>query len=322
MSEEAKPKPYEVRSERNLFEYIKIFEAGEWDHSRKLIFIDWPKCEIRVRGEKFDGGCPTRIMPAFIALQHEIDRGYSRCVYGKVQPLTKKEKREIELTVRFEPGCTIFGLDIISPLNTVVKKMDGKQTVIVILVVAGMAFSHLTITEYMRTQAEMHGRQVDAAMLQTVGEHGVQHANILAAVASKYPTIAEQHKDVYKTNQLIIKGLDDNDELVIGGVPIITGKLARQIIRKPSERRVSSRLDGNFIILSIASDGVHEGFQMPLRHVQTGEKLSISIPAGTIPDDKITEIRNAEWNKQQIYLQVNVVRIGDRIVESSLVSAE
>ena len=107
MDEEVKPKPYEIRSESDLFACIKRFEAGQWNRSGELIFLDWPRYESRICRKKFDGGNTMRIIPAFMALQHEIDPGYSRSVYGKVLRLTKEEKRETKPIVPLEPGSTI-----------------------------------------------------------------------------------------------------------------------------------------------------------------------------------------------------------------------
>ena len=57
---------YEIRSEDDLFEAIERIEAGEWE-ADGVLFVDWPRFEITIRGEDFDGGVPTRIMPAFLA---------------------------------------------------------------------------------------------------------------------------------------------------------------------------------------------------------------------------------------------------------------
>ena len=51
---------FQIRSEDDVFEAIELVDTGRLDD--EIRFVDWPRLELTIRGELFDGGLPTRIM--------------------------------------------------------------------------------------------------------------------------------------------------------------------------------------------------------------------------------------------------------------------
>ena len=64
---------FEIRNEEDLFRAIDLCRDGEWLADVLPLFVDWTRYEITIRGEDFDGGVPTRIMPALLLLQRTIN---------------------------------------------------------------------------------------------------------------------------------------------------------------------------------------------------------------------------------------------------------
>ena len=75
------------------------------------------RSELTIRGEDFDGGVPTRIMPALLRLQRAIDRACARSLGKDGGRLAREERKRVELIVRFEPGSTTFSSELAPVLN-------------------------------------------------------------------------------------------------------------------------------------------------------------------------------------------------------------
>ena len=120
---------YNIRNEDDLFDTIEELKDGSFDSSKKLHFNGWPECKITICGKDFDDGIPTRILPAFTALQDEINHGYARCMYGKVQPLTEEEAERVELIIRCKPGSLRVFLKKWKILNNMYDVLQGDELI-------------------------------------------------------------------------------------------------------------------------------------------------------------------------------------------------
>ena len=49
-----------IRNEEDFVRVIELVAAGEWNESEELRFEDYPRFEITLVGERFDGGCADK----------------------------------------------------------------------------------------------------------------------------------------------------------------------------------------------------------------------------------------------------------------------
>ena len=310
---------FEIRSEEDLFRAIQIFDGGDHDDLPSVTFVDWPRYEITIRGEDFDGGVPTRIMPAFLKLQSTIRRGYARSVHGSGRHrLTKEELKQTELVVLLEAGASTKFLSELAPLfNNAIKNMSGTQTVIVILGLAAIVPSSFIWKAYV--DAEVQKREIEHRTVATKEE--TERFHMVVNLADRYADVAEHLADTNATQNTLLKRLEDDDQLLVDGDEIIDGETARQIVRKIRQEPISDRLDSTFIILSVESGSVRDGFRVHIRDTVSGDKLKVSIPSGTLSEEQLDALRNGEWQKQPLRLEINTRRIGKRILEATLISA-
>ena len=64
-----------------------------------------------------------------------------------------------------------------------------------------------------------------------------------------------------------------------------------------------------------------DGLRARVRNVATGEELSLAIPADTLTPEQIEQIKQGEWGKQPMPMQINITRAGNRITKATLVRA-
>lgn len=313
--------PFEIRGEDDLFRAIQMVEEDEWSDDQTVSFVGWPRYEVTLRGESFDGGMPTRIMPALVALQRSIDRSYARAKYGHERRLSREERRETELIVRVEPGSTTFWADLASALNHAISaaasNMTGPQLVLTILGIAAIASGGYVWKAYINASARRH--ELDHRV--RTSEEDTKRFEIIERLAERQAEVAQHLADTNAAQGEMLKRLQPTDQVVVDGEEIINGELGRRIVRRPREEPVEDRLDGDFTILSVESGSVKDGFRVRVRNTKTSDTLSVSIPAGTLSDEQLEALQSGEWGKRPLRLKINIARIGKRIVRATLISA-
>jgi hypothetical protein len=313
----------EIHNEDDLFAALERLAVGGTDlEGLEVEFVGWPTFEITIRGEKFDGGVPTRIMPALLALQKQMDTAYANLKYGDDRRLSKDERRQTELVVRFEAGrSTTFLSELWPILNSMaqqaVAKMDGTQDLIAILAIAGMTTAGFAWKVYLNSRIEQKklGNSIELSREET------RRSEILASAIGKSHSATAQliHNQAFQNE--VLKRLAPEDQLVLGDIPVIDGESAHEIVRKQRSGTVESRMDGNFYILSVDSGLVRGGFRLKVTDIETGEDLLVSVPEGTLTSEQIGTLQSGEWGKKPLTMKLNIKKSGERVIGATLIEA-
>lgn len=314
-------KELEIYGEDDLFQAIEMIESGDWPKGQGLHFMDWPRYEITLVGESFDGGIPTRIMPALLNLQRTVDRTYARNLYGTPKRLTRDERKKTELIVRTRPGSTIFESNIAPALNHLateaIQNMSGLQTLIAILAIAAVIGCNSMWKEYIRYLAQK--KDLDYKM--QMSEEETKRYQIIENLAARHASVAEHIADTNSTQGEFMKRLEEEDRLLVSGETIVDGDTAKKLRRPERQSLVNDRLDGIFTILSVESGHVRDGFRVRVRNRETRDELIVHIPEDTLPAEQIADLQNGEWMKTPLNMKINVERSGKRIRKAVLISA-
>ena len=316
------PTDIEIRSESDLFQAIDTLKSGRWPEDQGIRFVDWPRYEITISGEDFDGGVPTRIMPALLELQKSVNRAYARSVYGDERRRLKKgELKDVELIVRLKAGSTTFEADLTEVLNRAVqaaiKNMSGPETLAAIFGIAAI----FTAGWVWKAKINAAAREREIDHQTRVSEEETKRLEVITELAGRYATVSEHLADVNASQTDLLKRLDKNDRLVLDGEEIVSGETAARLVRRVPAARVQDRMDADFVILSVESGGIQSGFRARVRNVETQEELTVSIPEGTLPPEQITDLQSGEWRKAPLHMRINIERTGNRIINATLVSA-
>ena len=308
---------YEIRNENDLYRAIQLVENDEWDADQTARFIGWPHLEITVIGERFDGGVPTRIMPGVLELQRVVRRAYARSIYGKEQHLTYEDRNKTELIIHFKPGSTKYISELVSALNWIVEASDDPKKILIGLGAAAIIASRYVWKKFINSAAEERNIEYRLRMSQ----EETKRLEIVEKLAEKHTELAALFVDMNKAQSDVMKGLDSQDRLMVGEEEVANGKIGKQLVRAVSPSRVQDRLDGNYLILSVESGGIRDGFRVRVRNIESGDEFKVSIPEGTLPQEQISYLQSGEWGKISLHMQINVVRAGNKIVKATLVSA-
>jgi hypothetical protein len=304
--------------ERLLDEERKGTDLEDWE----VTFNGWPRYEITIRGEDFDGGIPTRIMPALLKLQEAVDEGYSRLVYGEAKRLSKEEKQKTELIVHVRSGSTTFVSNVWDVLNSIgqqaLKNMDGSQTLIGLVMIAAMASGTAGLYFWLNYRKE--AKRLDVGVAQSAEE--TRRLEIMERALEQSSQIIRDQVEVQnKAIDSLVKRLQPNDEIVANGESVIDGEAGRKLLRAPRKEPVDSRLDGTFAILTVHSGGVRGGYKLQIKKLDDDLELTVNVPEGTLAEQQILTLQEGEWGKRPLVMKLNIKKRGDRIVEATLIEA-
>lgn len=317
---------FEIRREEDVYEAIVLVESARLDE--EIRFVGWPRLELTLCGEDFDGGVPTRVMPALLEFQRALDRAYARTLNKSVRGLSQEERRQVELIVRLEPGSTKFFSELAPALNNAlaaaVENMSGTQTLVAILFVAAVSGSVLAWRMYLGHRADRlkhdMGREELKLRAQLTEEQN-RHAETILRIAHENSLAGANLDDMLGARDGLLRRMDEGDRLLVDDEPIVEGNIARTLARRPREVPVQDRLDGEFDILTVDSGNIKDGFRVRVRARDTGAELPVNIPAGTLPLEQIADLQSGEWGKAPLHMRINVERVGKRIIRATLISA-
>jgi len=313
----------EIRNEEDLFRVFEIAQMGQWDEGQGIAFVGWPNFEFIIRGEHFDGGVPTRIMPGLLELQKVVNRAYAEAKYGSATRRLSTEDRAVtELVVQFEAGhSTQFLSDLGPQLTEIAKqmmmKMTGRQVVFSVTAIAALVAGTYAWDSYLQTQVAE--KKLDIELRKT--EEEIRRYDIIREIAEDNKNVRAQVERVEAFQGALLKRLSPEDALVVDGQILIDGQDAKTVVRNPRQTAIETRLDANFKILSVDSGLVAGGFRLRLLNIGTGEELKVSVPEGTLSPEQIQILQNGEWGKRSVSMRLNIKKIGDRVASATLIMA-
>lgn len=311
-----------ISSEDDLFEVFDKIRNDKNITANEIKFEGWPKYEIVIRGEDFNGGMPARIMPALLSFQRTIDIAYSQCIYGEIKRLKKEERRETQFIVYLENGSTRFTVYLDKILNNFLKeavqKMSSTQIVIVVLCLAVIFGCSWYLIACLKQRAQI--KQIDLQI--ELGRQQNERYQMIKDIASKLVDLVKPMEAHEKNYTKIINILEDNDRLILDNGVCLTGAEGQKIVKKESSDITKIILEGEYSILNVKSGAVNSGFKATIKNVQSSENLIVSIPEGMLNASQLHELQKCEWSKTPIYMKVIVLKQNERILEAVLIETK
>ena len=286
-----------------------------------IIFDGWPNLNITIKGKKFNGGLPIRLMNTLVAYQKIIDRAYARSLGRKRARLNQSERDDVELIAHFSAGSTSVDTKLFEALSKAVveavKNMSSAHLVITILGAAAIVGTTVVWT------AGIHAGVEEAKLNQEMEERRIESDERLATIAHLVGVISEvgtDLKDMTEARDSMFQSMNDQDQLYFGGEYITDGQTANYIYNKTRPKVMKHKLDGKFLILAVETGKLKNGFRIRLRDIESGEVFTALIAEGTLSDEEIAMLQNAEWKKSSVKMRIDIVAVGSRIRRAKIVS--
>lgn len=324
-----------IRSEADLFEAIELLleevEGLSPEEIRdapistlsieEIRFDDWPNLNLTIKGAKFDGGLPIRLMQTLVAYQKIVDRTYARSLGRKRARLSQVERNEVVLIAHLSAGSTTIDTKLSDALSKAlveaVKNMSSAHLVVTILGAAAIVGTTVVWTaninadvEQAKLHYEMEKRRVEAE----------ERLATIAHLVGRIPEVGTDLSEMIGARDLMFQSMDDRDQLFVGGEYITDGKTARLVADRTRIDPVKGQREGEYFILAVETGRLARGFRVRLRDVHTGEEFTASIAEGGLLEEELEMLQDAEWNKKTLRMRLDVVTVESRTRRAKLVS--
>ncbi len=230
--------------------------------------------------------------------------------------LNSRDKKETELVVRTNKGSIKITIDLTEVLNHAISNMSGLETLLAILGVTAILAGASVWRENIRSGAGQ--RNMDKQLLSKSEEDGNFLYRKISMMAENNALIRKTRDSMNETQNRFLEYLDDDDVLVIGGVEMLSGAIGRRLIRPVRNRRVFARHDSMFIVLSFYFGKGNNDYRIRVQDTETNEEMIVNIPDGALTTDQIAILEKAESNSEKLSLQLNIEKLGHRIVNVTL----
>jgi len=292
------------------------------DEILNIKFDGWPTLDLHYTGHDFDASVPTRIMHPLLDAQKEIYRLYCQMTYGEqnLRKLKLKDRERLELNVKVEAGSSKYLTNLSDTLNEAIKdaaaSMESKHILIAVLSASLIWGSNVAWKEWLDNQAKSKDIESRVQMSQLEKEK----LQLIADSYKKEPFIKEISKGVDDFRNHSLHQLKAADSFTVPDSTVeVDGKYATEITTAPRVKSIEIRIDGEFIIQSVSS-GETDGFKLKVKRVIDEKIINVTIPADAITAEQKTILKNNEWAKKPVVMQINAKELRGQITTATLVS--
>jgi len=285
-------------------------------------FEGWPVLDLHYTGRDFDSSVPTRIMHPLLDAQKEIYRLYCQMTYGEqnLRKLKLRERERLELNVKVDKGSSKYLTNLSETLNEAIKdaaaNMESKHILYAVISVSLIWGSNIAWKEWLDNQAK--AKEIDSRVQMSQVEK--EKLQLLADSYKKEPFIKELSKGVDEFRNHSLHQLKPADSFTVPDTNVeVDGKYASEITTTPREKSVEIRIDGEFVIQSVVS-GETDGFKVKVKRVVDNKMITVTIPDGAINAEQKSILKNNEWAKKSVIMEINAKELRGQITTATLVS--
>lgn len=311
-----------IRSEEEAWEALAValVEGAGFPDAMRLRFAGWPRFELDIKGRDWHSTVPTRVMPALLDVQRDLNRAYANIQYQEpnLRRLREEERDELEIVVKVKEGSSLFDAELWEQFSRIAEaaagRMNGNQMVITVLGVA------LTIMAPVMFKAWLRERQKEkkAANQVELSKEETERIRIITEAMRQQPVIEAARIDAEVTANKLLKATKPGDTMGIGGVDV-SAEEARDLVQPEREHIKEIEIQGVFSILGNRTDK-SEGFRITVRRDADQLTFNAEVPL-QLEYAQQQIIQDAEWTKSKICLWIEAEVLRESIARAVVVRA-
>lgn len=319
-----------ISSEEQAFDLLdKLLNKYEFDPGTQVEFSNWPVLKIHITGRDFNGSVPTRIMPAILELQREVYRVYCELKYGtsNTKKLTQDERDQLELVVKVDKGSSWYETALEKVFDTMFRealaRMTPEQITTVLITIAVSITGHFAWKRWLESREKLH--QLDITVLLSKEEK--EKMEIVQRAATQNPMLVGAKNSIDNLRLEMLSKLKPSDSFSLDGnihdyeKPFsISGDIAESVTSTPREQSIEKRIDGVFLIHSVDSGSIRGGYRLKVESKTDKKLFTVNLPEGLLVQDQLDALKESEWGKRSIYMEINAKELRGVITVATVVS--
>lgn len=324
----------QIESEDEAWEYLQLALAGEIpdDLAQHIKFKGWPRLDIYLPNTPVDSSMSPTMMEALIDFQKSLYRTHAAITAGDPRVrLTNAEKEQLEFRVKVEGGSSKLGLDLTQLAETWGVAALGRMTpgdtmtaiIATIIAVAGVT-SFLAFLKH-RTdvrKAELESREKEHFFdtFKTLSAEDTKRQELWLAAMTQVPVLAAVKAELDQAKTEIVRAVGEEGGGNINGLQL-DQDVANDLTTNARRRAEDEQVRAQFTVSRVDTTAP-DGFRVTLRFVEDGKSVTASLMDALISEEHRKRIREAEWNKQPVMVELKVRTSRGKIVEATVVDVQ
>lgn len=299
---------------------------------------DWVKATVYIPAERYDSALNTYMMQGWQDAQRAVYRSYALVAKGTAdgRVLSDLEKDNLELVVKVKSGSSDQEADLFGVLKEIaagaIEKMEPEQVAIVLITLILTWGGQSVLRTWLNNRKEVKLTELREATnkeaFQTVSKamEAVQAVAtdqnkiaVLQEAAKKVPVVDGLREEAQKARNSIVKHNSQSDAM-INGVSI-PAEVGQSITRESRTSATEERKDGVYRVQKVDTQ-VADGFRVYVENVETDEQFSASVQEIMSSLSHREVIKDAEWSKVPVQLQINAKVNKGKVTEALILRAD
>jgi hypothetical protein len=299
----------------------------------KIVWDGWPNVDVYLPNTPEEGSISTSMMIAFIELQNSVYKTHLLLSSGtkKRRRLTQIEREKFELRVRVEKGSSEYIVnfqEIAAKLgNDVVSKMSGSELVVTVLGLALIYAATVGFSAWLKHKTEQRKilseddktiKLLENYQSQLV--HDTKRYEMLTTAIETRPALKQIEYQANEARGEIVKAVADDNGGRVMGIDLAKD-VAVEISSVHRQLSTEATLAGQYKVAKVDTTAA-DGFRVTLEDIKTGDNVTASLFDALISAEHKEIIKNAEWNKKPLFVEMAGRRLRGKIVDAKVVSVK
>lgn len=324
----------QIESEDEAWAYLEKALQGELPEelATRMGFKGWPRLDIYLPNTPVSSSISPSMMEALIDLQKSLYRTHAAVTAGDTSVrLTKAEKEQLEFRVKVEGGSSKLGIDLTQLAETwgvaALGKMTPEQTMIailaVVIAVAGVSSLHMFLkykTDIRKAELEEKGKEHFFDAFANLTEQDTKRQAMWLEAQQRVPVLSEVMEETRAANTEIVRAIAEEGGGSINGVPL--DEDVANDLTTTSRRRAEEQVVRGVYRVAKVDTTAPDGFRVTLAKVPSGEETTASLMDAIISDEHRQRIRQAEWNKQPVTVELRTRVSRGRTLEATITDVQ
>lgn len=318
-----------VSSEDEAWEVLQTaIDSGLSPDKIPLVqFKNWPSVTVELPHTQIEGSISPSMMEAFIELQKTIYRAHTFVTSdtGDLRSLSRVEKGNLEFRLKVEKGSSHYEVDLTQIIEKLgaeaINKMTPTHIVVSVLGIALIVASTVVLKSWLNTRTNIRLREIDDAEKRAWLENqkysleqDTKRLEVLAKALSREPILQEVEAAADGARHQLVKAISEEQGGVISGVNL-NPEAGFEIVSSRRQQAQDIRLDGVYRVTKVDTT-VPDGFRVTLSDIATGQEVTASMLDVLISEEQRQIVKDAEWNKTIIHVEMTGRRLRNRVVDA------
>ncbi|WP_143131436.1 hypothetical protein [Noviherbaspirillum humi] len=292
-------------------------------------FNGWPVYTLYLKGEKYHQSITPSLMRPLLELQKGLYKTAARVIYNddNTNRLTDEQRGQFEYTLKVYEGSSDTNAnlqDVFTGIaQSAIKKMNGKQIMIVLLAAGLLYTGHGAYEKYIdhldkvdTNSTAVKNQEILAKSLKDQQDASLKQMQVLAAAVKQYPDVKRTQEEAQEVHFSVLKEARDADEVMVNGVPV-TGAKARELTdeqRKKSEKAVFVE---EFRVLAVDTT---DASSTKVRVRNAKHEFWASFKDHTLDSKAINILQKHLVSRERVRLRIEGKRLGGKVQNASIIA--